>query len=145
MMRYYFELSYVLGKMHYCSTLLPWFRFSTFDVKFCSVSRQQPHAREWRQTETEWLLQQDGLWAQRVPGLLLVPGQQSDLGHGQRGQLGQHGDELLRLLARQHLQVREKTDGRQRKTPLRQEKGCVFSERLHCRGVCLKMDRSSCF
>lgn len=51
-------------------------------------------------------MQQDGLRAQRVLGLLLVPGQQPSLRHHQCGELRQPGDQLLRLLSRQHLQVR---------------------------------------
>lgn len=77
-------------------------------VHFSSVSRQQPCTHEWRAAEKKWLLQQADLRARRVLGLLLLPGHQPDLRHRQCGQLRQHGDQLLRLLPRQHLQVRGK-------------------------------------
>lgn len=91
--------------------------------------RQRPLAREWRPTKKERLLQPDDLRAQRVLGLLHLPGPQPGLRHRQRGQLRQPGDQLLRLLAGQHLQVREKARLSAR-VWVRKEKSCLFREEV---------------
>lgn len=81
-------------------------RYFHLNLTFSSVSEQQLCTHEWRPTKEKWFLQQNGFWAQRVLGLLLLPGQWPGLRYHQCGQLWQPGDQLLCLLARQHLQVR---------------------------------------